>query len=212
MIHLLYTIMEDRTINYIWQNRLKEMPLDVQERVKRYHKVENKAQLVVGRLLLQTGMYRQGYTDFDLKTISYNSYNRPIWKKEVAFSIAHSAEVVACAITKTGRIGLDIEKRKPIDFRNFKHILNEEDVRKIRTARDPNTAFFEIWTIKEAITKAMGQGLAIEVKPIDIQRGRVFFEGVEWFCKPVFLREEFSTHLVSDKPVELKMEEINYSK
>ena len=133
-----------------WEFYAQQMPADIQERIRRYRKIENKYQLLIGRLLLKHGMEQLGYTDFHLEDIIYNENNCPMWKEGVHFNIAHSGNIVACAFSDEANIGIDVEQIRPIELKDFKHILNDLDYRIIENAPHFLSEFFKIWTIKEA--------------------------------------------------------------
>jgi phosphopantetheinyl transferase len=68
--------------------------------------------------------------------------------------------MVACAFSGTGSIGIDLEAHRP---RSFDAIAchgfgpGEQSI----IARDGMRAFYRIWTLREAMGKATGQGLAL---------------------------------------------------
>jgi len=170
-----------------WGFYFQQMPKDIQERIRRYRKEENKYQLMIGRLLLKEGMNQLGYKDFKLTDLYYNEYNCPLWSNDIHFNIAHSGTVVACAFSDESRIGLDVEKIKVLDLNNFEYILNELDHENIEKAINPYDAFFKIWTIKEAVTKALGKGLLIDVQQIYIYDEYAVLEETKWYYQTLDL-------------------------
>lgn len=182
-----------------WSPYFQQMPEDIKERIGRYRKEENKYQLLTGRLLLKEGMSKLGFHDFNLQDVHYNKHNCPLWKPTINFNIAHSRNIVACAFSKTAAIGLDVEKIRPINLKDFDYILNDLDQQYITKAQNKYQAFFKIWTIKEAVTKAMGKGLAIDVQQIYIFEDAVKLEEQKWYYQSLNLAEDFATHIVSNK-------------
>lgn len=201
LVNIFYSQFSEPFSSQKWTHYFHQMPLDIQERVLRYRRGENKYQLLLGRLLLKTGMAELGFSDFDLNAVFYNENNCPVWKPQVRFNISHSGNVVACAFSENLAIGLDIEKIKPIDLKDFEHILNEGDYQTLALAKDVAAAFFKIWTIKEAVTKALGKGLAIDVQQIFIKEDYAFFEGQKWYFQSFERWEGFAAHLVANQPV-----------
>lgn len=192
-----------------WAFYYQQMPEDIQERIRRYRKEENKYQLMVGRLLLKEGMEQLGFKDFKLADLYYNEFNCPLWRKGINFNIAHSANVIACAFSKTKKIGLDVEQVRPINLADFTYILNELDEQNIQQAANAYTAFFKIWTIKEAVTKAIGKGLSIDVQQIYIHEKYAVFEGQKWYYQTLDLEDNIAGHLVMepfiDESINLRM-------
>jgi 4'-phosphopantetheinyl transferase len=82
---------------------------------------------------------------------------------DLRFNMAHTDGLVACAIVRTGEIGIDVETidriAQPMDIaaRHF----SEREVRDLLacSAAERRTRFIELWTLKEAWLKATGTGL-----------------------------------------------------
>jgi len=83
-------------------------------------------------------------------------------------SISHSAAMVACALCRSGRVGVDIEHARAA--RPIAAIAesvfgpDEQD----RVARHGAAEFYRIWTLREALAKATGTGFPLLVSKIDL--------------------------------------------
>lgn len=80
------------------------------------------------------------------------------------FNLSHTRGLVACAVTRDGDVGLDVESiDRPVDERGIsrRYFTPAEDTF-LHACRDDEraTRFIELWTLKEAYIKAIGQGLA----------------------------------------------------
>jgi 4'-phosphopantetheinyl transferase len=90
----------------------------------------------------------------------------------IHFSISHSDAVAAFAFSRTGSIGIDIEKIRDVPEmieiaeRNF----TTREKREIFSCPESlrSTVFARIWTRKEAVLKAQGQGLLIPLDSVDV--------------------------------------------
>lgn len=195
-----------------WGFYFQQMPEDIQERIRRYRKEENKYQLMIGRLLLKEGMHQLGHRDFKLIDLYYNEYNCPLWQTDVQFNIAHSGNVVACAFSNELKIGLDVEKIRDINLKDFEYILNDLDQKNIESATNPYDAFFKIWTIKEAVTKALGKGLSVDVQQIYIYEDYAALGETKWYYQSLDLAKGFAAYLVMDenKLATIKIEVMNF--
>ncbi len=84
-----------------------------------------------------------------------------------AISLSHSGPYIACAIAKADALGIDIEVHK--DWRDLKNIaelaFGPEEQRMV--AREGADAFYRIWTLREALAKATGQGLELAADGVD---------------------------------------------
>jgi len=83
------------------------------------------------------------------------------------FSVSHSGNYILIAITTGAQCGVDIEGSQP-------HI-SEQSIgesffcpREVQWLRQTEKSFSRLWTIKEAILKAVGRGLSIPLSDIDV--------------------------------------------
>ena len=95
---------------------------------------------------------------------------------DLHFSVSHTAGLVACAVARAPRVGLDVEDTtRPVEaLRIAERFFAADEARALRAlppARQRDR-FFELWTLKEAYAKAVGLGLAL---PLD----RVAFDVAE---------------------------------
>ncbi len=117
-----------------------------------------------GLQLLKHGM---DYLNLPLYFIKTNCYGKPFFDNVEGpyFSISHSANFVACAISSK-EIGCDIERIKRVpgnlekELYKIQHLLDEK-----------TTSSFEdkikLWTVYEAMAKCIGKGIPIEQNDID---------------------------------------------
>ena len=87
----------------------------------------------------------------------------------VHFSLSHSGDQAVLAVSEQREIGIDIERVRPIDHLDLaRRYFHPNEVAAIEGAGDQLLAFFRIWTLKEAIVKAIGKGLSIELDTFDV--------------------------------------------
>ena len=96
-------------------------------------------------------------------TIEADAQGKPIARGPFArhVSIAHSRNMVAAAASVVGPVGIDIEYRNPardLD-RLAQAAYGAEECRAV--ASGGLSAFYRIWTVREAISKATGDGMAL---------------------------------------------------
>lgn len=87
-------------------------------------------------------------------------YGKPL-SKEKEFNISHSKGAVVLVIDEVP-VGIDIEQIRPVDEKLKDYISNEEENRYIK---DEQT-FYEVWTNKESLLKAIGTGIRGKLKEI----------------------------------------------
>ena len=95
-------------------------------------------------------------------------YVEPVSSQPPPFiSISHSRGWIACAATEIGPLGIDIERQRPgRDHAGIAAMaFGPREV--ARTSNSGIGAFYRIWTLREAISKARGQGLALAADGLD---------------------------------------------
>jgi 4'-phosphopantetheinyl transferase len=84
------------------------------------------------------------------------------------FNLSHTKGLVACAVTRAGDIGLDIETIDPgypaLRVADFGFAVEEIAALRKAAPRQRPTIFAALWVLKEAYVKAIGKGLSI---PLD---------------------------------------------
>ncbi len=89
------------------------------------------------------------------------------------FNLSHSTDMLALAVSRHGKIGLDIEQRKTLPDMDamFAAICSPNELALFETFPDSerNQLFFQLWTAKEATLKALGTGLLQSPRPIELR-------------------------------------------
>ena len=80
--------------------------------------------------------------------------NKP-YSDKIYFNISHSNNLVVLSTSLTYNIGVDIELIKEIKENVKEYISSKEEYEYIKTDKN----FFEIWTSKESLAKAIGTGI-----------------------------------------------------
>jgi phosphopantetheinyl transferase len=90
-------------------------------------------------------------------------------KLATVVSIAHSAGLIACAVAESRRLGVDLEQRGARK-RDLAEVAGAtlHPLELAEMARLPAPArrdfFLRLWTLKEALAKALGEGLALPMR------------------------------------------------
>lgn len=100
---------------------------------------------------------------------SKNKYGKPYLTDYPGFqfNIAHTHNAIAVAFSKY-EIGIDIEKIKVPEFKIAKRFFTSSENNYILSQKNPEYAFYEIWTKKEAYIKYLGTGLSTPLKSFDV--------------------------------------------
>ncbi len=167
----------------------------------RYRKWEDRHRALFGKIMLRRGLDDHGLKDFNLKDLLYNKLQKPALPGPVQFNISHAGNVVVCAFNTEGLIGVDVEFVKPVTLEDYEFIFDTDTYRQLRQARDQEGAFFEAWTIREAILKAEGSGLTEDAKKIVYKDGKARFKNQDWFIKTFPVPKHHLAHFATNAPV-----------
>jgi len=127
----------------------------------------------IKRLLARTFLFEYCQKRYNLNNFSfeYTENQRPKFKySDIDFSISYSQNIIAIAVSTKSRIGVDIELLEPsiiskkvaYEFMNDKELTTFIELNK----SDRIKYFYEIWTAKESLLKARGDGLCTNPKDI----------------------------------------------
>jgi 4'-phosphopantetheinyl transferase len=144
-------------------------------RAERFRLPELRRRFVAARGALRSIL--AGYLSMDPQQLafSYGPYGKPSLRnapQDIQFNLSHSNDLMVAAVCRRGFVGVDIEQEEPkfpareIAARYF----CEREKNKI-TRADQKTGlrtFFQLWTAKEAVTKATALGLSLELVKVEI--------------------------------------------
>lgn len=173
MITIYYANSSAFEAEYQLEDLLIHLPKAFSKRAFRYQFSQDAYNFVLGRLMLKKALNALNLPEKCLNEIIYNKEKKPLLK-EISFSISHSKDLVACAFSQTGNVGLDVEFPRAIQRDHFRHCFNDQEWALIQQDESMHT-FYQFWTQKEAILKANGVGLA-HLLAIDIKAaGQAYF-------------------------------------
>jgi 4'-phosphopantetheinyl transferase len=168
---------EDPLLLYRYRSVINE-----KERVKadRYVFEKDRRNCLVTRALLRFVL--SAYTALAPETFEFtqNEYGKPELRPgsvpiPIRFNISHSNKVTACALVLDSDIGIDIEyicREIDLDLANPYFTKSEVNYIYSQPAARRQSAFFDIWTLKESYIKAKGKGLSIDLSSFGFEIGR----------------------------------------
>jgi 4'-phosphopantetheinyl transferase len=175
----------------------------------KYHRWQERQAKMLGYLLLKEGLRDCGYA---LKSdVFIDHCGRPYVNHDVDFNISHTDGCVVCAVTSQGRLGIDIEKIKPIDFTDFKDCMSSVQWEKIQESNNIYASFFDSWTIKESTLKADGRGLSFPLENVETHGNQAMLDGRSWYITKLDISPGTSCHLACDlQDIQLEINEIHF--
>lgn len=173
-------ILNEQTVD-VWSVPLVgRLPIDTHEtvsvseweRANRFHYARDRHRYLLRRIALRRILSR--YLDIPSADVDYvtGKYGKPRLsglgkESRISFNTSSSQDLAVVAVARFP-LGVDVEVVRPFD--NASDITSREFTADERESLgdDPDlSGFFEIWTRKEALVKAVGKGLAIELGLVD---------------------------------------------
>lgn len=178
-----------------FKKNLSILPMEFQRNIGRYKRWQDSHASLYGKLLLKEGLARMGF-ECNLSEMKLTQFGKPYFaNKPFSFNISHSHNYILCAISydEKKNLGVDIEKIKPIEFSDFQNIWARNEQRNIVNAE----SFYDHWTRKEAIVKAVGMGMYYPLNKIDVSNLKVRCKGELLFLRKINLDPDYIVHLAS---------------
>jgi 4'-phosphopantetheinyl transferase len=162
---------------------------DEAERADRYRFEADSLRYVQARCLLREVLsFYKNCTPEEI-IFEYTKHGKPFLKGEpvcgVQFNVSHSGDMVAVAVSCGRSVGIDIEKvRDDISESELSlRFFSETEIAAIRNSRGCAKAelFFRIWTRKEALLKATGEGIGgLPGSPDILEKDEFSLNGTVW--------------------------------
>jgi 4'-phosphopantetheinyl transferase len=201
MIELWYTTFDVEALPpEVFAAQLARLPGEWQRKVLSRQRPASRQGTLFGALLLQHVLYHQPGT-YTLNQVQHTPTNRPYLPgAALDFNLSHSGSYAVCALSPTGRVGIDLEYRTRRNLAALRAHFRPEEWATLATA-DPLGRFYQLWTQKEAVAKADGRGLDIALRDICIQQQQAELAGTRWQLQEIPLAADYILHLASNTPM-----------
>jgi len=167
---------------HLWKSRITDyetdaelfysgsLPSDEKEKADNIPSRENRKAYIISRGILRTVLseYLKAMP-VDI-VLEYNEHGKPsiadrLNPQNVKFNLSHSNELILYAVAKNKEVGIDVEYMRDIDRaeRIIERFFSPEqkDFYNSQSESMKKTAFFRLWTRREAYGKAMGRGFSV---------------------------------------------------
>lgn len=209
MVKLYGYHVESEHIN--WSELLTALPLNIQARYqKRKCKALHKQRASIAAYTILAAALQQYGSNLD--QLDYLSSGKPIIKgSALSFSISHSQDRVAVALTDLGAVGLDLEFFRVIDpVESAFLFFSPPEQALIQAANCPNEQLIELWSKKEALVKLLGGQMFDLAAVLDVSTTLVVWDGKSYFLNKissalateVWLATDFEVHNIQMKYIE----------
>jgi len=156
------------------QELVKTLSSDELDRANRFHFEADRSRFIIARGILRNILsYYLGIEPHQLQ-FCYGSHGKPALKTcdLLHFNLSHSQDLALYAFTRDRQIGIDLEYVRHLPgldqiVAQFFSIRERATFLALPSSQQP-AAFFHGWTCKEAILKALGDGLALPLNQFDV--------------------------------------------
>jgi len=102
-------------------------------------------------------------------SFSQSDYGKPfcVHPDSPFFNLSHSGDWVVLAVSAESEVGVDVEFERAIDADSIvKRVSSAREIAVYQRSECPQNCFLCLWTQKEAISKACGQGISVGLSSI----------------------------------------------
>lgn len=184
-----------------FKNALEQLPMSWKPEILKYVHLADKVRSLEPRILLLEQLKAMGIPKDNYAEMYLTDYKKPYFPDlpNIHFSLAHSNMVVICAICDSGRVGVDVEYIKPVNFDSLRSSLNELEWKDVKAAHSPVKRFYEIWTMKEAILKADGRGMYAPLKMMKLLKSYARLEEDFWYLNRIEMGDQYCGYIACEK-------------
>jgi len=106
-------------------------------------------------------------------TFAYRSHGKPVLSgldTGLFFNLSHSGDVGAISVSKEFEVGVDVEIWRPVRDGLADRFFSSSEAMALQEIPgiERTAAFFRCWTRKEAVIKALGEGLSRPLKSFEV--------------------------------------------
>ena len=187
MIAILYAPFEQWEAAVL-NDKLGLLPVALQQKIVRYKDKKDQQLRIMGKLLLAQ-LIEEFFPlkNYSLKNLTYDPLNKPYLIDGFYFSVAHADGMVVVTATLQGRVGIDIEKIKPIEVMLLREYFTDSEWQWLGARKFATPYFYFLWTRKEALLKADGKGVYENFKLIDVLNDELIYNAAQYYLREITL-------------------------
>lgn len=150
---------------------------DERERASRFHLERDQRRFSAARGQLRVILSRYLGSEPATLAFAYGARGKPALatptpETSLQFNLAHSAGLALVAVSRTGPVGVDVERIRQMPHADqlVARFFSTRENTSFQALPDDqkSVAFFNLWTRKEAWLKATGEGLAHELRRVNV--------------------------------------------
>lgn len=196
------------------QAKLNLLSSDEIARANRFHVPIHRKRFIAARATLRELICLYLKLPAQAITFKYTSYGKPYLPDafnfiQLQFNLAHSHDIAIYAFTLKHAIGIDIEKIQaqytPAIAKRYFTAKENADLADLPLVKRAN-GFYNIWSRKEAIIKAIGKGLSIPLCRFSVSLDRtseaIELEHKTWQLIELKIDPNYQSALATDQSIE----------
>ncbi len=201
-VHVLFARNRKKRCDLLSSEQLSVFSCEYIKRISKYRRWQDIQASIIGRILLSRGLSNFYDNELNFNRIEDDEFKRPfILNSQIDFNISHASEFVICAMSKSCKIGVDIEKIRNITVQDFYCQMTESELINMDRSENLNKNFFNYWTQKEAVLKANGKGLYVPLKSFEIIKNKTCLDRQEYFLNSINIDEQYIGHLATSTKI-----------
>lgn len=163
-------------------NDLQILPNFIQQKILKYTDPLDRSLRIRGKLLLKSILSNSRLSNLiSLEDLKYTDKNKPFLHSGIDLSITHSGNIVVCAISFNGKIGIDIEKVEKPNYHDYEAYFTRDELNYLSNGN--YKSFYRLWTRKESFAKATGEGIFFPFKDFNLIANNVIYENRKYYFK-----------------------------
>jgi len=121
------------------------------------------------------------------------------------FNISHSGNMVVCCLAKDSIVGIDLELIRPVNIEVYKNYFDLKEWDIITKSDNSGVTFFRLWVRKEAIIKADGRGIGIELSSLNCLKNIVITGSNTYFIENIDIDYEYTCAIACSEKKTIKL-------
>lgn len=164
-VSVIYATVEDWLPHDLGDDRLAALLGRDHARLGRITKPQVRRRFIASRLLLKSAASAALRTTPEELELAYKPGGRPYLRgiDQLDVSLSHTEELLVVGLTRHSRIGVDIElaDRRMLGLGTERQVCTPHELEALHEVPEDrrNAELVRLWTLKEAYSKAIGQGL-----------------------------------------------------
>lgn len=158
--------------------------------------IDDQKRFIVGKYMLRMILSRLISLAPESIQFKLSDHKKPFVDAEIEFNTAHSGNIVLIAVHKKS-VGIDIE----FINRNFEYeglisdVFSNREKLFINSGPNRSIDFYLLWTRKEALLKATGEGLLDRLQELDCLESIIYRNGIQYYLSSLLLEKEYAASI-----------------